>query len=604
MITRRGVAKLMDFGIAQVGEESQRTQIAAGHPGTPLYMSPEQASGQGYLDGRSDLYALGLVLYEMVAGEAYARGRRALRVVRPDASAALVGVVERLMAREAEARYQSADEALRDLVSLASTATATTRETAQQPEINQPPYTPPTPTWNTGPVSVTPPVAGVPSAYGGPTSQGQQGAPPSYGPPPYSVVPNQYGVSPPSGPSKQGNRGLIFGVGGVLALLLIGGIFLFASRNGGDTTATATAGRSTAGPASTLSAATTATTSPTTQPTTTPTATTAATPQSTATATVRPTTPTTAPTPRATTPPVPASVGFTPYTDPKNLVRFQYPNGWTTSKTTGEASNIVAFNGPDDLFFWAYINDPQQGTVADEIGFIRTNQDTSTDFTYTNQKVTDLTINGEAAKTITYAFASRTDTTNKGLGQWWTVNHAGKQFTFKINNPGAHQAEVNAVIASTLFSNGGSFPNIAAWSDPKSLVAIQYPSTWTVTTDSAVKASVLELDSAADPTFFVDIYDPQTAGTINEEIQAIRTTHSKDTKFTYTDSPVSDTKVGGEPAKTFTYTYVAKDKPGTTFSQQVWEVNHNGKEYVFTSNTSQSHKTEIDAIVASTTFLK
>ena len=104
MITRRGVAKLMDFGIAQVGEESQRTQIAAGHPGTPLYMSPEQASGQGYLDGRSDLYALGLVLYEMVAGEAYARGRRALRVVRPDASAALVGVVERLMAREAEGR--------------------------------------------------------------------------------------------------------------------------------------------------------------------------------------------------------------------------------------------------------------------------------------------------------------------------------------------------------------------------------------------------------------------------------------------------------------------------------------------------------------------
>jgi len=89
MLTRRGVAKLMDFGIAQVGEESERTQVATGHPGTPLYMSPEQAAGAGYLDGRSDLYSLGLVLHEMVAGEAYARGRRSLRAVRAEAGAGL-----------------------------------------------------------------------------------------------------------------------------------------------------------------------------------------------------------------------------------------------------------------------------------------------------------------------------------------------------------------------------------------------------------------------------------------------------------------------------------------------------------------------------------
>ena len=100
MITRRGAAKLMDFGIAQVGHESLRTQVASGHPGTPIYMSPEQSSGYGYIDGRSDLYALGLILYEMLAGEPYARRRRPLGVVRTDLPPALVAIVDRLMAQE------------------------------------------------------------------------------------------------------------------------------------------------------------------------------------------------------------------------------------------------------------------------------------------------------------------------------------------------------------------------------------------------------------------------------------------------------------------------------------------------------------------------
>src|SRR5260221_650928 len=71
MITRRGVAKLMDFGIARIAHEQQLTMTTGGHPGTPLYMSPEQAAGYGYIDGRSDLYSLGLVIYEMLAGEPF-----------------------------------------------------------------------------------------------------------------------------------------------------------------------------------------------------------------------------------------------------------------------------------------------------------------------------------------------------------------------------------------------------------------------------------------------------------------------------------------------------------------------------------------------------
>ncbi|MFB3112312.1 MAG: protein kinase, partial [Gemmatimonadales bacterium] len=66
-----GQGIVADFGIARAvsaagGEELTRTGMAVG---TPLYMSPEQAAGADTLDGRSDIYALGCVVYEMLAGE-------------------------------------------------------------------------------------------------------------------------------------------------------------------------------------------------------------------------------------------------------------------------------------------------------------------------------------------------------------------------------------------------------------------------------------------------------------------------------------------------------------------------------------------------------
>lgn len=66
LITREGQAKVMDFGIAKLGLEKQ---TLAGHVlGTPAYMSPEQVRGES-LDGRSDLFSLGTVLYEALGGE-------------------------------------------------------------------------------------------------------------------------------------------------------------------------------------------------------------------------------------------------------------------------------------------------------------------------------------------------------------------------------------------------------------------------------------------------------------------------------------------------------------------------------------------------------
>jgi serine/threonine-protein kinase len=62
-------AKLLDFGIARVEWEETRITNTGGPLGTPGYMSPEQEVGSGEVDGRSDLFALGAVLYECLVGD-------------------------------------------------------------------------------------------------------------------------------------------------------------------------------------------------------------------------------------------------------------------------------------------------------------------------------------------------------------------------------------------------------------------------------------------------------------------------------------------------------------------------------------------------------
>jgi serine/threonine protein kinase len=105
-----GQAKLSDFGVAQVGRLSQRTGSDAHHPGTPAYMSPEQERGRGYLDERSDLYSLGLVLYEALTGKSYKRERVSVRQLAPDVPKGLEGAVMRALAQDPGDRYQSTAE--------------------------------------------------------------------------------------------------------------------------------------------------------------------------------------------------------------------------------------------------------------------------------------------------------------------------------------------------------------------------------------------------------------------------------------------------------------------------------------------------------------
>ncbi len=102
LFDQQGTAKVADLGLAQVpGDLSMRSQLSrpAAHPGTPGYMSPEQQNQADLLRPASDIYAFGLVLFEMLAGQRYSTdlGDVPLRRLRPDAPAWLEALLKRIL---------------------------------------------------------------------------------------------------------------------------------------------------------------------------------------------------------------------------------------------------------------------------------------------------------------------------------------------------------------------------------------------------------------------------------------------------------------------------------------------------------------------------
>lgn len=129
LVDKSGVAYISDFGLAKSLEAGAMGMTRSGeYLGTPRYMSPEQVEG-GTIDQRTDIYALGVMLYELVTGDAPFTGDSTLQVMfkrvkerpkdpklrRPDLPTHLSRIILKCMEKDPAHRYQSAREIIADL---------------------------------------------------------------------------------------------------------------------------------------------------------------------------------------------------------------------------------------------------------------------------------------------------------------------------------------------------------------------------------------------------------------------------------------------------------------------------------------------------------
>ncbi|MEU1195787.1 protein kinase [Streptomyces sp. NPDC005813] len=235
IITNTGAVKVMDFGIARALHGAQSTMTQTGMVmGTPQYLSPEQALGKA-VDHRSDLYATGCLLYELLALRPPFTGETPLSVVYqhvqdipvPPSEASdaappeLDGLVMRSLAKEPDDRFQTAEE-MRGLV-----------QYALQMLYDQGGHTG---TWNTGPVTMHEGLHTPASGFAGTTAlphPGESGTTQI----PAPIIP-PYGGGDDGGFEGHGNRGGGRGKLWVLAVLAViaiaAGVALALNKTGGD----------------------------------------------------------------------------------------------------------------------------------------------------------------------------------------------------------------------------------------------------------------------------------------------------------------------------------------------------------------------------------
>ncbi|MEU8590911.1 protein kinase [Streptomyces sp. NPDC048664] len=236
IITHNGAVKVMDFGIARALHGASTTMTQTGMVmGTPQYLSPEQALGKA-VDHRSDLYATGCLLYELLALRPPFVGETPLSVVYqhvqdipvpPSATSdgvappELDGLVMRSLAKEPDDRFQTAEE-MRGLV-----------QYALQMLYDQGAHTG---TWNTGPVQTQSGRQASVGGFAGTTAMSHSGAL-GTAQIPQPILPQGYGGGDDGGFEGNGNRGSGRGKLWILAVLAViaiaAGVALALNTTGG-----------------------------------------------------------------------------------------------------------------------------------------------------------------------------------------------------------------------------------------------------------------------------------------------------------------------------------------------------------------------------------
>ena len=238
MLTTDGVIKLMDFGIAKITADRNITQ-AGQTVGSLYYMSPEQIQGAKDLGPRSDLYSLGVSLYEIVTGARPFSGDSDFSIMAahlqqtpvspiqydPNLTPALNEVILMSIAKDPERRFQTADAFRNALLSVAKDLPVSDSEAAT---VVRPVSLPPdfTPTRVSTPVAVPPPpppARPVTSPMPVPVASAVPGkapvaAPVSSTPPPVAAAPP---VITPLSPQASSRRGLYMVIGSVATLAIV-----------------------------------------------------------------------------------------------------------------------------------------------------------------------------------------------------------------------------------------------------------------------------------------------------------------------------------------------------------------------------------------------
>ena len=147
LFDKYGKSFLSDFGIARLVQEGMASITGSAISGTPAYMSPEQVQGDKELDGRSDVYAMGIILFQMLTGNIPYHGMTPAKVmmmhlldpvphirnIKTDLPLAMENIIEQALAKDPDKRFQTAGDLAEQLDTVIHPRVGTPQESQKAP---------------------------------------------------------------------------------------------------------------------------------------------------------------------------------------------------------------------------------------------------------------------------------------------------------------------------------------------------------------------------------------------------------------------------------------------------------------------------------------